>query len=260
MNRTKWASLAVCGVLLLHGLASSASAEPVIANGSFETGDYTGWVIRQGEGSLPVDGTWGIAQDGQTINPYENVFDFYDRMVVAQLSSGLPITYHAGEGNYLAIQLQNGSQDHRLLQDVSLPANAVSLRWTMFYANRDRSFSSGQYLAVHIRDLNDNILETLFVTDATSPLSIPMTDFVFDISAHAGSTVRIDVEMKVHQNFLDAAFDNFVVELAPEGDVSPVLAPPGWSRSKGKKLGWAERESTNVPSGFGKGQKRGWEK
>jgi hypothetical protein len=259
MNSVRWL-LTVFGVCFLLAHASGAMAGPVIANGSFETGDYTGWVILQGAGSLPEDGTWGIAQNGQTVNRSENVFDYFDQIQVSEKSSGLPITYQAGDGTYLAIQLQNGGQDHRLFQDVSLPANAVSLSWDMFYINHDRAFSPNQYLAVHIRDLDDNILATLFVTDDVSPLSMPMSNLVFDISSYAGTTVRIDVELKVHTNYLDAAFDNFNVVLAVEDETPSELAPPGWSRGKGKKLAWAERKATNTPKGFEQGNKSGWGK
>lgn len=261
MDKVKWAALTVSGVLfLVLGISSGVKAESVLTNGSFETGDYTGWVILQGEGSLPTDGTWGIAQEGQTINRSENVFDFFDQILVSQRSSGLPITYHASEGSYLAIQLQNGGQDHRLFQDVSLPANAATLSWDMFYNNHGTLFSSNQYLAIHIRDLNDNILETLFVTDEASSLSMPMSNLVFDVSPYAGTMVRIDVEMKVHTNFFDAAFDNFGIGLFAEVESPSELAPPGWSRSKGKKLGWAEQKPNNIPNGFGQGKKKGWEK
>ena len=252
---------AVTVLLLGVGISSSVRAEPVLTNGGFETGDYTGWVVAEGAGSLPTDGTWGIAQTGQTINLQDHVFDFYDQILVQQNSFGLPRTHVATNGNYMAIQLQNGGQDHRLFQDISLPGNAMTLSWDMFYSNQGTVFAPDQYLAVHIRDLNDNILETLFVTSDASPLAIPMGSFAFDISNHAGSAVRIDVEMKVHQHFLDAGFDNFRIELAEtDAPVASSLAPPGWSRGNGKKLAWAEYKKENAPRGFEKGQKKGWEK
>jgi hypothetical protein len=121
-------------------------------------------------------------------------------------------------------------------------------------------FAPNQYLAVHVRDLNDNILETLFLSEDSSPLAIPMTNFAFDISSHAGSTVRIDVEMKVHLHFLDAGFDNFRIELGELDAPASDLAPPGWSRDSGRKLGWSEYKKNKVPPGFDKGQKSGWKK
>jgi hypothetical protein len=247
-------------LILSVGFSSNAGAAVVLTNGSFETGDYSGWTLLEGEGSMPTDGTWGIVQNGQVVNPGDSVFDFFDQISVAQRSGGLPITYQATEGNFLAIQLQNGSQDHRLLQDVQLPENVATLNWDMFFTNHARSFSASQYLAVHVRNLNDDILETLYVTAEGSPLAVPMSNFSFDISSHAGEAVRIDVDMKVRSGFLDAGFDNFVVGLAAEGEEASTLAPPGWSKSNGKKLGWAERRPLEEPRGFQQGKKTGWAK
>lgn len=259
MTRIAKAKLVVAGILFLTlGISTAGEAEAVLVNGNFETGDYTGWSVVEGRDSLPTDGTWGIARDGQTINHSDQIYDFFDQLMVVQTSSGLPRTYIASEGSYLAFQLQNGGQDHRLFQDVSLPKNAMTLSWDMFYSNQNRFFAADQYLAVHVRDLNDNILETLFVTDDFSPLAIPMTGFSFDVSRHAGSMVRIDVEMKVRQGYFDAGFDNFRIELAEE-ETSVGSAPPGWSRSNGKKLGWFESKKVKEPQGFSKGQKKGWE-
>lgn len=256
---------AVIVLLLALGISSNVGAESVLVNGSFETGDYSGWVLVEGEGASPTDGTSGIAQDGMTIYRTDEVFDYYDLIPVTQNSSGLPKTYASSDGTYLAIQLQNARHEHRMFQDVSLPENAATLSWDMLYENMNAFFAPDQYLAVHVRDLNDNILETLFLTEDSSPLAIPMSSFAFDISSHAGSTVRIDIEQKVRRHYFYAGFDNFRIELG-EGEVggeveapATALAPPGWSRNKGKKLGWSEYKKFKEPRGFEKGQKNGWE-
>jgi hypothetical protein len=261
MKRMKNAKLITAGILfLIFGISTTGFAQSILDNGNFETGDYTGWTLVEGEGASPMNGTSGIASDGQTINLYDQVYDFFDRIPVTQSSFGLPRTHKASDGIFMAIQLQNGEQDHRMFQDVALPENAKTLSWDMFYQNMNSFFAPNQYLAVHVRDLNDNILETLFLSEDSSPLAIPVSHFAFDISRHAGSTVRIDVEMKVHLHFFDAGFDNFSIELG-ELDAPPsTLAPPGWSRDSGKKLGWSEYKKNKVPRGFDKGQKNGWKK
>ena len=108
-----------------------------------------------------------------------------------------------------------------------------------------------------IRDLDDNILETLYITEQdVSPQSIPMTNFSYDISQYGGSTVRIDVYMRVRNFYLDAAFDNFFIE-DPQ-------RPPGWD--KGKKSGWdgsrppGLEKKDKIPAGFEQGNKGGWAK
>ena len=159
-------------LLLALLIPTTVLASPPIANGSFETGDYTGWTLWEGPGDWPSRGTWGIATNGEVINPGQETYDFYDGDMVTQLSQGLPITYETSDGNYMAYQLQNGPQEHRMYQDVTLSTSATILSWDMFYTNH-ADFASNQYLAVHIRDLSDNILETLFKTVPGDSQSIP---------------------------------------------------------------------------------------
>lgn len=194
-----------------------------LVNGSFETGDYTGWTLFENSG-VPISGTWGIASDGQTVNPEDLVFDFFDGIDVEQYSLGLPHTYTATNGNYLALQLQNDPETHRMSQDMTVPtcSTRTILSWDMEYHNwaeevvEEGFVPSAQTLSVYLRDVNtDAILETLFqTTQGIDPQSIPMTAFSADISAYAGMTVRLDVEMQVQLFFFDAAFDNFKVGCA----------------------------------------------
>jgi hypothetical protein len=193
-------------------IQDGASAVALV-NGGFETGDYTGWTLFESSGT-PDFGTWGIASDGQTVNYGDFVFDFFDQIDVSQYSPGLPHTYTATEGNYLALQLQNGPETHRLSQDMTVKTcnTRTILSWDMEYYNWMGEFvPSYQALSVYIRDVNtDAILKTLFQTTAgIDPQSIPMTPFSADISEFAGMTVRLDVEMQVYGFYFDAAFDNF---------------------------------------------------
>lgn len=209
--KTLTTSIALCAVLTAGGMASAHAS---LINGSFETGAYTGWTLSENSGS-PDWGTWGIASSGQTINAYDSTYDFYNGTNVTQFSPGLPRTYTATDGNYLAYQLQNGPETHRMYQDVSLSSTATTLSWDMFYQNHNISFDGSQYLAVSIRDLSDNVLSTLFMTNSGDPSAISMSSFSSDISAFAGSTVRLDVTMNVQQYYFDAGFDNFRVAAVP---------------------------------------------
>jgi len=203
MKKISFASLLfACFVLLI---ATSARAQ--ITNGSFES-DYAGWTLVE----TPVNpclGTWGIAASGFTLNPFGSVFDFNDGVNCIQNSPGLPITFTATDGNKLAFQLQNGSQFHRMSQDVALGPPAT-LHWDMQYRNHFIAFDPiNQFLAVRIRDLSDNILQTIFITSPGNALQIPMTHFSVDLTAFANTTVRLSVEMQVNNFFFDAQFDNF---------------------------------------------------
>jgi len=190
-----------------------AVAGPIV-NGSFETGDYTGWTLLEfsAYGGHAADcGTWGIASDGQTISCNDSAWDFFDEILVEQCPVS-SITYHASDGEYLAYQLQNCEETHRMYQDITLNPCATTLYWDMWYTNWAGEFDSGnQSLAVHIRDVSDDSIKaTLFqTTNGTSPVAINMTPFSADVSAFAGQTVRLDVTLNTYWGPLDAAFDNF---------------------------------------------------
>lgn len=198
---------------LTHGPLTAASppGNGQFVNGSFETGDYTGWTLWEGNTYHdPVCGTWGIIEDGQTVLRYQLMWDFYDGIFIPQESLYLPETFAASAGGYAAVQLQNCAEKHRLYQDVTIGANTL-FSWDMKYTNHRGLFSPYQQLAVTIRNPSDDaILETLFLTvQGTTPLAIGMTTFTADLSAYAGQTVRIDVEMVTYEWFFHATFDNF---------------------------------------------------
>ena len=258
--------LIILSIILLTSLLVSTpalAASPII-NGSFETGDYSGWTLWESPGPSWW-GTWGIAKYGDVINRNDSTYDFYHHCYVTQSSPGLPITYIPSDGQYMAYQLQRMPQDHRMYQDVTLDRTVKSLSLDMFYINHFGSFDDQQYLAINIRDLSDNILHTLFKTIPGDSLSIPMSNYVFDISAFAGSTVRIDIEMRVQKHMFDAGFDNIIAV------VDDLSYPPGWG--EGKKTAWGEGEKSilnngipsglskqdKIPLGFEEGAKRGWD-
>jgi len=215
--------------LRTHPLPATAD----FVNGSFETGDYTGWTLFEGGFRVvPHFGAWGIAENGQTINRFEEVFDFFDGIMVEQRTFGLPHTYTTSDGDFLALQLVRGPQMHRMYQDLVLPDGAQTLSWTMEYTNHsliflDIDFNQNQEISVTVRDpVTDEILATLFVTEPGSPQSIPMTIFVRDISAFGGQTVRIGVDMNVIDFLFDAAFDNFVAHSSLDLDQDGTLDLP----------------------------------
>ncbi|MHC4973997.1 MAG: hypothetical protein ACYTG3_16865 [Planctomycetota bacterium] len=246
---------AALALVLARPVTAGPTPVNAVVNGSFETGDYTGWTLLEVGLGIPSWGTWGIAADGQTVVPGGSVFDHFDQIFVTQTSPGLPITYLATDGDYVALQLQNGPERHRMYQDVTIWAGAF-LTWDMRYTNHDIGFNPSQFLAVHIRNpVDDSILETLFVTAPGDAPAIGMTSFTADLSAYAGQTVRLDVEMNVQLFYFDATFDNFSI-------TSNV--PPGWR--KGKKVGWKAvgrpgmGKAKPVPPGFDDGKKKGWAK
>ena len=83
MGRSKKLLLFV-GLVSLVSLALAVTAVPLsaqtIVNGSFETGDYTGWTLLETDQLIsprdPTFGTWGIVPSGSTISRDDEVFDF----------------------------------------------------------------------------------------------------------------------------------------------------------------------------------------
>lgn len=209
MRKAFCAPLLAATIILLIGTPAVAQ----ITNGSFES-NYTGWtLVENNPTGLPCAGTWGIAANGFTLNRGSTAFDFHDNINCVQSSPGLPITFATTHGNKMAFQLQTGPQFHRMYQNITLGPPAT-LHWDMRYRNHAGSFNPvSQYLAVRIRSLSDNILQTLFETTNAQPQQIPMTHFTANLAAFANSAVRLSVEMQVQNFFFDAQFDNF--KLAP---------------------------------------------
>jgi hypothetical protein len=200
----------------IDGTAFTCNANdvPVIANGSFETGDYTGWTLWTEDAD--DSSTTGIGIDGQTMTTNQSMFDFTVGITVPQVSFGLPITFAATDGTKVAVELQGGPTHRRMYQDVTLPSDASVLEWDMLYKNDNGSFDAGlQFVAINIREpYNDAILATIYKTnDAQDAGTLTsMTAFSASVAAFAGQHVRIDVEIMVQLAFFDAVFDNFRVE------------------------------------------------
>jgi hypothetical protein len=193
---------------------NGAVVSQTIVNGSFETGDYTGWTLWA---ENPSDrGTSGIGNDGQTIVAGDTMLDYVTNTIVQEFASGLPITFAATDGSKVAVELQGGPVHRRMYEDVTVPNGGSMLAWDMRYTNHAGIFDdAGQYLAINVRDPNtDAILATIYKTsDAQDAQTLPtMTAFSASIAAYAGQRVRIDVEMMVHFSYFDAVFDNFRFE------------------------------------------------
>lgn len=219
-------SLAAAFVFAL--VAGSAQAM-VFTNGSFETGDYTGWTLHESsEGGCAHCGTWGIAFDGETINPGDSTFDHFDGVLVTQGSPGLPRTYTPSHGNYMAYQLQTSGEFHAMGQELDL-TGVDTIYWDMFYENfagegegPDEFDPDEQAIAVTLRDgPGGAVLDTVFLTEPGDPASVAMQTFSADVSAFTGETIFFEVDMPVFFFFFDAGFDNFRTNLEMVGIPEP---------------------------------------
>jgi hypothetical protein len=186
-------------------LATGAGAA-VVANGNFETGDFTGWT-KANTGS----GDWFVYTG--TSSPLV----------------GLPIA-PPPEGTYAAVTDMPGPGSHILYQDVALePGHSHMLSFILYYENRAGVFFSpdtlstsagpNQQYRVDIMDpaapvdsVSTGVLATVFRTMPGDPPSKPYTPMAFDLSPYAGQTVRLRFAEVDNQFFFNASADNVRVD------------------------------------------------
>jgi uncharacterized protein (TIGR03382 family) len=196
-------------------------------NGSFETGDYTGWTVVD-EIPGPED-IWAIGMDGVRFNFLETYHDF---------ESGADGVYNCGDGptpiatdgGLVSAELQFFVSFHRLYQDLVIPANALQVYFSLGYELYDPTLvwdTNDQYIQVNLRNpADDTILTTLFMTsEGLTPHSLPMLTLYADISAFAGQTVRFDVTLMVRNHCMPIQFDNFRFHTADAPFAPRVVAP-----------------------------------
>jgi hypothetical protein len=245
----KFTMAAIIGLTAFAWSSGPAAANAI--NGSFETGDYTGWTLQK-KGPAPTAGTWAIIQNDEVIRRFQEIFDHADSTNIRQDAPILPVSFPVSDGAFAALNLQNMPLSSRMSQEITLPANATALSWDMAYRNFAGEFSGQQYLAVHLRDSADVVLKTLYITGSESPMDQSMSTFAADVSQFAGESVRVDVDINVGLYYFPVALDNFRVETVEVETLTLPALPPGWA--KGKKTGWQgelppglERQNRTVP-------------
>jgi hypothetical protein len=216
---------ALAGLVALLAMTGTAQAASV-TNGGFETGDVTGWTVRdQTSGS----GSWFVYSG--TTSPL----------------SFLPIPAPP-EGTFAATTDQTGPGSHLLYQAVTLEAGlSHELRFVLYYDNAAFSFatpntldfnvSPNQQYRVDILDPNapvtsvaaGDVLATVFRTEVGDPSVLGPTTISFDLTPYAGRTVRLRFAEVDNQGFLTAGVDDVRI-------VSTARTPT--SKQACKKGGW----------------------
>lgn len=193
-------------------------------NGSFETGDYTGWHLEQRQGTVVQPSvTQGIGASGDTLEWGEPALDYFTGWWKPQYSPGLPLTFTPNDGTFMAFTLHDApyhyASNARLWQDLALPAapegGRLVLAWHMAYWNHHTEFvppgtpPGPQRFAVQLLDIvTGERLATVFATQPGDPLSIPMTPFEVDLSAWAGQDLRINFVLNQTYDYLDLGLDD----------------------------------------------------
>lgn len=195
-------------------LVDAAIVNP-LTNPSFEQ-DYTGWVLEEDSGN-PTTGVWGIAADTDIFVAGQIVHDFTDNVDHSPSCFNIPTqAVDTFDGGKAAFNSQTGPERHLLSQFVTIPAGATKLTWRMQYENTGSFDLASQFLAVEIRDPSLNtITATLFTTDPAAmpppPINQIMTQHEVDISAHAGQSVKLTVDLQVQLNCWFLVVDDFVI-------------------------------------------------
>jgi len=183
-----------------------ASIGPIL-NGSFETGDFSGW---------------------QTVGP-----NFYVYSGTLTPNNGHTVLAPP-DGTYAAVTDGGGGTIGILYQDIAVPASGSStLSATVYVENQAADYIIGPGLdtvdpnqqmrvdimdpAYPVDDVGAGVLVNLFQTKPGDPLSIGYTDISADLTPYAGTTVRFRVAQVDNQFFFHGAVDNVRITTSSGG-------------------------------------------
>jgi hypothetical protein len=204
------------GTLALPGTASAAT----IANGGFESGDFTGWITAE-SGS----GAWSVYTGTSTPG--------------GQAVGSPP------EGTHGATTSQGSAGSHVLYQDVALEAGSThTLTLSIYWRNTAAFVTPSPETLSHTGSPNQqyrvdvmrpsaavtsvdpaDILASVYQSHAGDPLTQTPSQITADLSALAGQTVRIRIAETDNQNYFSAALDDVRIDSAPIAAPAPVPTP-----------------------------------
>lgn len=164
--------------------SAQAQDDPFV-NGSFETGNFTGWTVVQEPGGA---GDWFVYTGNST--------------PLFSIVPGPPF------GQFAAITDQSGPSSQVLFQDVEVPqGQSEECSVIVYYENTAGVFVTApdlSYLTVSNQqaridimdpsagdfDVGAGVLLNIFQTNPGDPASLGYTEIFFDLSPFAGTTVR----------------------------------------------------------------------
>jgi len=183
----------------------NAEAQPeLFVNGSFETGDFTGWTVVQEQFS---GGDWFVYSG--TLSPISN----------------LPIL-PPPVGTFAAVTDQGDPSSQVLFQDIDIPAGTAECSVIVYYENRaSEGFINGSDLshetfpnqqaridimdpAAPDFDIGAGVLMNIFQTNPGDPNLLGYTTIDFDLTDFAGTTVRFRVAEVDNEGVFNFSIDN----------------------------------------------------
>jgi hypothetical protein len=181
---------------------AQAQDDPFV-NGSFETGDFTGWTVIQEPGS---GGDWFV---------YTGILT-----PLMSIVPGPPF------GPFAAITDQGGPSSQVLFQDIEVPQDpSVECSVIVYYENNSGVFITApdlSYLTIPNQqaridildpsagdfDVGAGVLLNVFQTNPGDPSSLGYTEIFFDLTPFAGSTVRFRAAEVDNQGVFNFAIDD----------------------------------------------------
>lgn len=190
----------------------AAAATPIVDNGGFETGSFTGWTVFDQAGG---SGSWSV----------------YSGTVSPQSSTPIPAP---AQGTFAATTDQLDSGTHILYQDVTIPAASTdTLTFMLGYespvslfatpASLDFSGAANQQLRVDIMTTGaavtsvaaGDVLASVFRSEVGAPATLAPTAMSFDLTPFAGQTLRIRFAEANNQAPLLAQVDDVAITSTP---------------------------------------------
>jgi hypothetical protein len=161
--------------LLIISIQLSTYSAELITNGSFETGNFSGWTATNGTGP------W---------YPWQ--------VVTAGFSNGFSVPASPAHGNFVAYQgvTGNAGATFTLVQQVTIPVGTASLHWQHRYqldhVNYCSSCGTATY-AVEILNTSNILLETLYVLVTGSGIirNTGWQQYSRSLNAYSGQTIRL---------------------------------------------------------------------
>jgi len=186
----------------------SLQGTPLVVNGDFETGDFTGWTTA----SQTAAGSWVVYSgtkapiSGNTISPHP-------------------------QGLYAAVADQNNIASMILYQNIQLPpGKRYLLSFEYFYTNFAKFHSPttlsckqtpNQQARVDILSstvsdpysvAKSDVLANVFNTDADDPNVYGPTTLVYDLTPFAGQTIRLRYACVNTEYFFNVGVDNIRID------------------------------------------------
>ncbi len=221
MKTYHWMATLAAGVL---SLSPVAGAQQLLDNGSFETGDTTGWTVQ-------------VTENGAAV-----VYDEDDPLVTGIPPAIAPSIDPPPDGEFAFYFAQTGPARSVIYQDVTIPDNAVSADLTglVFIENAADDFitpdnldfpsvdNPNQQMRIDIMDpsaplfgVGEGVLLNVYRTQIGDPSRSPYFGISGNLAPFAGQTVRIRVAEVNTESYLRIAIDDFQLNVEVEEEPPP---------------------------------------